>query len=296
MIKYQHIERLTSDEVDGLLIGKVYVQPKIDGTNGQIGLDEQGQLYCASRNQELSAETTNQGFFDYVLANAERYLAYLSTHPQHILYGEWLVPHSLRTYRADAWRRFYVFDVWDKETEQYVPFDEYQPWLDECGIDYIPVLAVVANPTEESLLRFLDSNTYLICDGSGCGEGIVLKNYEFVNQYGRAVWGKIVRNEFKEENRKVFGYPEIELAPLEFKIAQRYITPGRLEKVKAKMLEAEPWTSRRIPEYLNRVWHEIITEEMWNILKEFKGPTIDFKALNRFVIARIKELDQETFR
>ena len=34
--KYQHIERLGTDETEGILDGLVYVFPKIDGTNGSI--------------------------------------------------------------------------------------------------------------------------------------------------------------------------------------------------------------------------------------------------------------------
>lgn len=295
MRKYQHVERIGNDEIDGLLIGKVYIQPKIDGANGQVGLDETGELYCASRNQVLTEEVTNQGFWNYVQENAALYLAYLNQFPAHILYGEWLVPHSLKTYRDSAWRKFYVFDVWDKESERYMHYDGYAPILEHCGIETIPVLAVVQNPTEEKLLQFVQANTYLIDDGKGCGEGIVLKNYDFANRYGRMTWGKLVRNEFKEENRNVFGYPEIAIASVESRIAEQFVTSGRLEKVKAKMQEDAPWSSRRIPEYLNRVWHELITEEMWNILKAHKNPTIDFKMLNRMVIAQIKYLDPATF-
>jgi len=293
MLKYQHVERIGKDEVDGILVGNVYIQPKIDGSNGQVGIDENGHLYCASRNQVLSESVTNQGFWNYVQEGSASFLKYLQDHSSHILYGEWLVPHSLRTYRKDAWRKFYTFDVWDKDGERYLQFDEYASALESCGIEVIPVLAMISNPTEEKLLQFVQSNTYLIEDGKGCGEGVVLKNYLFANRYGRTTWGKIVRNEFKEENRRTFGYPEVSMTSVEARIAEQFVTVGRLEKVKSKMLGE--WSNRRIPEYLNRVWHEIITEEAWNILKEYKNPTINFKALNRLVTSRIKELDSETF-
>ncbi|KKL61905.1 hypothetical protein LCGC14_2190600, partial [marine sediment metagenome] len=34
------------------------------------------------------------------------------------------------------------------------------------------------------------------------GEGIVLKNYQWENRWGEQPWAKIVRNEFKEENKR----------------------------------------------------------------------------------------------
>jgi len=50
-----------------------------------------------------------------------------------------------------------------------------------------------------------------------------------------------------------------------------------------------------IPQLLGRVWYDFITEEIWAILKKYKNPTIDFRRLNRYVIAKIKELKQELF-
>ena len=35
---YQHIEKLGRDEVEGILNGKCYIQPKIDGTNSVLYL------------------------------------------------------------------------------------------------------------------------------------------------------------------------------------------------------------------------------------------------------------------
>ena len=35
-VKYQHVERLGTDETEGILDGIVYVFYKIDGTNGSV--------------------------------------------------------------------------------------------------------------------------------------------------------------------------------------------------------------------------------------------------------------------
>ena len=37
--KYQHIERLGSAEVDGILDGVCHIFPKLDGTNSQLWWD-----------------------------------------------------------------------------------------------------------------------------------------------------------------------------------------------------------------------------------------------------------------
>jgi hypothetical protein len=38
-----------------------------------------------------------------------------------------------------------------------------------------------------------------------------------------------------------------------------------------------------------------VKEEMWDIIKHFKNPKIDFNLLNRFTIARIKTLMKDVF-
>ena len=108
--------------------------------------------------------------------------------------------------------------------------------------------------------------------------------------------GKLVRNEFKEKNLQAFGVPNVEMTNVEYKIVQDFfLTPAIVEKVLAQMTLEQPWSSRRIPEFLSRVWHDFATKELWDILKKHKNPTIDFKRLNRYVIAQVKAFKPELF-
>jgi len=291
-IKYQHVERIGSDEVDGLLVGECYVFPKIDGTNGSVWWDD--GIHAGSRNRELSEDEDNAGFLAAVLKN-ESLHTLTKNNKGKIFYGEFLVPHTLRTYRDEAWRQFYVFDVYDVGTGRYQYYNEYVGDCENAGVTYIPLLEKVTNPTEDHLQMLVMRNRYLLQDGAGSGEGIVIKRYDFVNQWGNTKWGKIVRNEFKEENAKVFGVPDVVMQPIEAKIIAAFMTPGRLAKIKEKMREEGPLTSQRIPELFNRTWHDLITEEIWNILKKFKRATIDFGKLNQFCVQRVKELTPELF-
>lgn len=298
--KYQHIERFGTDEVDGIEFGKCYIFYKIDGTNSSVWLDNGGNLKAGSRNRELSLENDNAGFYAYVIQN-DKVLAYLQKHPTHRLFGEWLVPHSLKTYRQDAWRRFYIFDVClDKEDDglEYIPYDIYKPLLDEFELDYIPPLATISNPTYESLLKALDkTGQFLVEDGKGIGEGIVIKNYDFYNKYKRQTWAKIVTNEFKEKHHKEMGCPDIKTEVMvEEKIVEDFCTEAFIEKEYAKIVnEQDGWTSKYIPMLLGRVFSELIKEESWNMIKKYKNPKIDYKTLNALVIRKIKEIKRNVF-
>lgn len=84
-----HVERLGTDDVDGILKGHCVISTKIDGTSGVIWLDDR-KLLTGSRKRQLSFENDNHGFTAYVHAHSE-FQKYLEQHPTHILYGEFLV-------------------------------------------------------------------------------------------------------------------------------------------------------------------------------------------------------------
>ncbi len=110
--RYQHINRLGTTSTKGVLDGKCYIFPKIDGTNASVWLNNNGEIACGSRNREISVTKDNQGFASYIESNlGSNIKEYLHDHPNHRLYMEWLVPHTIKTYNNEAWRKPYVFDV-----------------------------------------------------------------------------------------------------------------------------------------------------------------------------------------
>lgn len=292
--KYMHLERYGNAEVEDIEVGVVYAFPKLDGTNGQLWWDEDNGLMAGSRNRTLYLDNDNAGFYAYALSQ-EKFTRFFKYAPTTRLIGEWLVPHSLKTYRDDAWRKFYVFDVQTADGH-YLPYEHYKPWLDMCGIDYLAPLAILKNPSYDQIQHTLNKNVFLIKDGEGIGEGIVLKNYNFVNKFGRVCWAKVISNAFKEVHHKEMGAPIINGDLIEEKVVDKYVTSHLVEKVYAKIeVENGGWTSKYIPQLLNTVWYDLIREEMWDILKHFNNPRIDFKLLKSLTIAKIKELKTEVF-
>ena len=290
-IKYPHLERLGNDAVGGLLVGDVYAFYKIDGTNGSVWIGDDGLLYFGSRNRQLDLHNDNAGFMNALYQDIKLY-DLLNGFPEWRLYGEWLVPHSLKTYRDDAWRQFYVFDVMD-ENGNFIPYDRYKVVLDEYGIKYIPPVAILRNPTPDTILGLLEkTGQFLVKDGEGNGEGIVLKNYNWTGRHGKQTWAKVISNEFKEQHHKVMGAPLVlGTALVEDEIVHKYVTEHFVMKEKAKIeVENGGWSNRNIPQLLGVVFHELVTEEIWNILKQYKNPTINFNLLNKLTILKVKEI------
>ena len=292
--KYQHIERYGTDEVEGIDIGQCYVFPKIDGTNGSIWYDQQLGVCAGSRNRQLTLDSDNHDFYREVCTDV-RYIDFFKGYPTLRLYGEWLVPHTLKTYRDGAWRKFYVFDVYDSDG---VPlhYDVYSPILVDCGIDFIPPLLIVKNPSYERLVHCMENvNTYLIDEGKGVGEGIVIKNYTYTNKYGRRTWAKMVRNEFKDQHRINQPTEVGEKVSVEERIVGEFLSDAMIDKAYAKIVAEDGWSSKKIPQLFGRVYHDLVTEDVWNVCKKLKNPTINFKRLNQMVIYRIKQYKQEIF-
>lgn len=294
--RYMHIERMGADEVDGIESGNCYIFYKLDGTNGSIWLNEDKTIGCGSRNRNLSIDNDNAGFMDYILSQ-DKYKKYLEKHPNHRLYGEWLVPHSLKTYRYDAWKKFYVFDI-EIDTEEMIPYEIYKSMLEEFDIEYIPPICMIKNPSYEDLLKTLDiTGQFLVEDGKGKGEGVVVKNYSFYNKYGRQTWGKIVCNEFKEKHIKEMGVTVINgTKKIEEEIVEEFCTKSFIEKEYEKIVNKNNgWTSKYIPQLLGTIFYEFIREETWNYIKKYNNPKIDFKYLNSCVIAKIKNIKKDIF-
>lgn len=289
-----HIEKWGNDEVSGIELGKCYVFPKLDGTNASLWVEDD-YLQAGSRTRQLTFESDNANFFTEQNKN-KKISNFFEKYPHLRLYGEWLVPHTLKTYKESAWNKFYVFDVYNDNTEQLLSYEEYQPLLIEFDLDYVGPIAIIKNGSYEHFIHQLDNNVMLIEDGKGVGEGIVIKNYDYYNTFGKQTWAKIITTEFKEKHYKKMGAPESEKTLIEEKICEEFVTSALVDKVYSKIhLEMDGWTSKYIPRLLETVYHDLITEEMWRILKDHKNPTINFTTLKHFCFGKVKKVKQELF-
>lgn len=315
---FDHLERQGHRNTRGAEEGTVFVFPKLDGTNASVWSDGE-EVFTGSRKRQLTGGPNgdNAGFHAWVhstdpKAEALRQMALI--YPSMIFYGEWLVPHTIRTYRDDAWKRFYIFDVFERteESRGYVPYPSYKVMLDNAGVDYIEPQAVLVNPTGAQLKAEADRNDFLMIHDQ-IGEGVVIKNYEWraaAPEGWDRVWGKFVRSEFKSAaGAKCAPRPTENVEPA---VADEFVTLTLVQKALAKvlidvgdseeqagMMERDEliatYRGRIIPQLIGRVWFDILNEEIPNIVKRFKRPTIDFKALQSEVARATKALAPELF-
>ena len=293
---YQHIEKLGNKEVEGILKGKCSIQPKIDGTNGVVWLGDDGIIHAGSRRRDLTLDNDNAGFYNTVIKD-DNIRKYLLDHKDHYLYGEWLVPHTIRYYHPESWKHFYVFDIFSYD-RGYIPYDEYSKELDKYGINYIPEIISIDNPTMEDLTKYLKETKYLIPEDK-MSEGIIIKNYEYRNQYGRCTYAKIVAEEFFNTKSLLrMKNHEAKDKTSEKDIVTTMLSEPLIRKEFAKIKLAYPDIRRQelIGRTLNTIFHVFIHEELLDYIEK-KKPLINFYYLKKECDERIKEvLRSELFK
>lgn len=275
--KYPKIHRLGKEETCGILLGDVHVEEKIDGANASIWIDKRGDITCGSRNRELS-EGFN-GLVDYVKEN-EQINKLMSDHPEYRLYGEWLVRHTI-SYNETSYNKFYLFDIAiavdGEEAEEFLHKEQVMAIADEYGIPRPHYHGKFTNPELESLKDFVGKTTL-----GSVGEGIVLKNHDFVNKFGDLSYAKIVSESFKEDNAVTFGGNNKNSATYdEVYITNKYMTLARVKKVMDKIqpLIDERLDLKHIPRISNTCYHDMLTEEVWEIQKKIHS--VNFDVLKR---------------
>lgn len=281
--RYQHIERMGHQLVDGILDGEVWVQEKMDGANLSVAYDpEAGDLMIASRNnliykKGMKGEGFN-GAIQYVLESGIPEL--LAKHPDWILRGEWLVKHSIM-YKPEHFHHFYVFDVQLKEGRYLTPY-AYETELCHAKVRSIPPLKIfkpqVGEPpaTIEALAALSQGPDQW---GAEQKEGIVIKRYDFKNRFGHTQWGKIVSADFKERNKLAFGAAKHDAAELKL---MNLLTPALVNKVIDKIQTEKGEVSvRDMTRILSTVWYDLFHEELWDFVRKARVASFDFGSARR---------------
>lgn len=269
---YPKIHRLGKEETDGILDFELVVQEKVDGANCSIFLLD-GEVRCGTRTRLLPLEDSFNGFQDYVQQNKDLLAPYFNKNPDVILYGEWLVKHTI-TYPDEAYRKVYLFDIYNRVEDTWATQETVKETAEALGLEYPHVFAT-GKLTQKQIEDFV-GKSYI----APAGEGVVLKADGFLSKFGDHVYAKIVHEKFKESNAIVFGGNNKHSKTYwEMYVVNKYCTTGRVQKIMQK-LQAE--TERRLDmEHTSRIagtcYHDMITEEAWEIVK--KVPALDFKKL-----------------
>ena len=209
MKKYLDIERCKQKYAETFNVGEnIVIQEKIDGSNASIRYDEEsGTLKAFSRRLELNSENTLNGFWDYVQSlNTIAFKEVLGS--RYIVFGEWMGAKHAIKYPEDVYGKFWMFDVWDTQTEQYLPYEETRAFygrLIACGnkgkkFNFVPVFYVGKFESWEKAMELV-GKTEVGAEPSG--EGIVIKRQDCLDSKSSRLpfYVKIVSEQFSEVHK-----------------------------------------------------------------------------------------------
>ena len=243
MKKYMDIERLKDKYVSAFIEGEhITITEKIDGANASIRYNpETDEVQCFSRRNELSPSLTLEGFWNYVQTLDKDIIKCATDNGRYIIFGEWLVRHSIR-YPEDKMKKFYMFDLYDTETETYTKWEQVKKVAEFVGLTTVPIFYDGKFTTWDDVYSYLGKSE--MC-GEPSGEGIVVKSQDRLdNKNSRTpCYVKIVTKEFSEVHK---SKPHKEIDPEKVAQEQRMlelvatvVTPRRVEKTIQKFIDDE---------------------------------------------------------
>ena len=273
--KYIDIERCKQRYAETFKVGeKIVVQVKIDGSNASIAYDENiNSLVAFSRRQKLSEKNNLNGFWNFVQTlDVSIFKEILGN--RYIIFGEWLTPHAVK-YPQQMYNKFYMFDVWDKVAEEYLPqeksfsiFEKLQPYITE----YVNTLYSGDFISWDALLNLLKENTY---GESPCMEGIVIKRQNCLDSKSSRLpfYVKIVSEQFSEvhksKKQKAIDPEVIAKKEANLALAATIVTPQRVQKMIYKFIEdgllPQDWDEHNLKDISkilpNAIYKDCVKEE-----------------------------------
>ena len=292
----EEADELSAENIGGFEVGDhIVIQEKIDGANASIRFDvETGKLSAFSRNKELFDDKALKGFWVYVQSlSAEKFMETET----YVIFGEWLLPHAVE-YRPEAYNKWYVYDIYDMEKQEYLPQAAVKEFCKKQDLKYVMTFYDGPFISWEHCRSFIGKSEIAL----ECGEGVVVKNQSKLNCTDKKTPFviKIVCDNFAEvkKRKKQIEDPEKRDALRKAQaIVEQIVTSRRVEKEWMKMrdeglienLEVKPniqILARNLP---MRVYQDCMKEEQELVMScgEYFG-----KLCQKKVMKLIREIEE----
>lgn len=281
LIKYPKIFSLGSPENEEIKDEIVVIESKIDGANFRCRyILEENKLIFGSRNNELSynAEFSNWiAIKSYKKAFEEYKDKFI---PNVIYFSESMQKHTIS---YDNIPNTIGYDIWDLEQNKFWDFKKAKQAFEKIGIPFINVHyeGLLKNITKKELMEYIKQSPYRK-EGD---EGIVLKCYSKLNSFGRPLFAKIVTDEFKEQNKKVFKFEQHIAKTNDSKIVDEYLNDARFIKTINYFKDNDEIISMSlIPKLFKYISDDILSENILEITQKYDS--INFKSINKIIATK----------
>lgn len=240
MIKYKNIERLKDKYQSAFTRGEhIVCQEKLDGSNASFCYDEKSNMLIAfSRKQQLTQDNGLNGFYDFVSTlNVKVFKDILKDNL--VIFGEWLLPHAIK-YPAKMYHNFYVFDIYDKSINSYLPWEQTVQIANQCGLNLVPVFYDGAFVSWEDIFKLVGQTKM---EAFPCGEGQVIKSQDRLGNKSSNTpeYVKIVAEQFSEVHQhkpqKIISQEELAERESQRQLCETIVTKRRIEKFLDKLVD-----------------------------------------------------------
>jgi len=289
--KYPDIKRLGDDDNRELLMygeDTLVIEEKVDGGNGSFWIEEDGIIHFGSRNRDLTIENDDKAFARQQIQLKEHLenlkKKKIKLNPDYIYYFEWMAKHTI-TYTSAP----FVIGL-DIRMKRAMNVDDFGFFLgrdarshefDRLKLENVPLIwrGKVSKLKKLNIRELIQKSKYY----DGCAEGIVIKNYCRKSRAGNhQLYAKLVRDEFKEDNKAVFGSVRQTTSDTK-KIIEEFITDARIKKAVLKFVKEESMPlnlklMQKVPTYVIK---DVLKEEFSMIYDKYKF--IDFKEMKKIV-------------
>lgn len=310
MSRYPSLRPLGDSETAGILDNNAVIEitEKFDGANMRVIVKPTGEIFCGGRNHEVAVpmdgvqfefqggigswvqRESNHGQLGVVLNDLS--IAYQGK--EVALIGEWMQKHTVNYGINKPYPIFYDVYV---EGKGLLSHQDRQFWLaglQESG--YVVAQPLYFGPAlsgSEIESRFIGKPSVL--NSNIMGEGIVIKNPSYTNQYGRQCHAKWVNPEFKEKidlkssaKRTIDPNNSIDYSEL----VESLVTKPRLVKLLAKQqvapsLREMSWLSKTMVD-------DVLLEGILDIKNAVN--VLNFERFNKQVCMRTVRLLNELMR
>lgn len=191
------------------------VEEKLDGTNIGIHFTSEGRMVLQNRGHEITTAMHPQYDLFKQWVYCKRPILEVILEDRWIMFGEWLYAKHTIYYRQLP-HYFFEFDIYDKQTEEFLTFEERTTKLADTGILTVPILHEGALSPEElaDLIgpsafdsEFEHPETKMI---DHLMEGLYLRTESETAVTGRA---KFVRPEFVEKIKQSEHWQHQQMVP-----------------------------------------------------------------------------------
>lgn len=303
---YTHLEKLDKDVVKDILhCNHIIIQAKLDGSNACVWDAGDGTVACGSRKRNLSTTSDNGGFYNYINTSTDPEVGFLRNfckdHPDYIVYGEFLgVPGQklLGTIKDYVESGFFIFDVFDASTGEYLPYATWSKFFENNYHRVIPLIAdldhIHCGITIETLIdAYADKTNFNMPEGMR-GEGLVIKaEPSYRDIYGNIQIGKIVLDEFHARKKQKVKAPAMTADECINAFVENYCTAAFMAKEQNKVMLAlgmDEWENKGkcIGMTIQGCLNELMQEEFWDYFKKHLV-VLDLAALKYAIEVKVRK-------